>query len=358
MNLFKLFKKDKKDDTHKSVGIEEQTIQTTEISEENIASDQGVTIHTMPKRFRNQHLKVSNAKSAGLIIIGSGIIFLIIASVLLYYYLFREKPVEVAQQSSLVNVSTSTEEAGAKFSEAQKQSNQPQQEFSATTTGLTEINEVATSSFPLATSTVVATSTAETASTTGITTNLEVKDSDQDGLTDKEEMLLGSDPNQVDTDGDGYNDLAELLNLYNPLGKDKLIDNPNIGLYRNETYKYSTLYPKSWLQTINGGEDSIMFRSADNHFIQIITQPNSQKQKIQDWYKEQFGVEIIDETAIITGNNWYGITSGDGLIVYLADLKKNYLYTITYNPGESSVLEYKNIFQAMVKSFTPLEKSP
>ena len=58
-------------------------------------------------------------------------------------------------------------------------------------------------------------------------------DSDKDGLTDKEENAIGSDSNNPDSDGDGYSDLSELLNLYNPDGEGKLEDSPAIKKYKN-----------------------------------------------------------------------------------------------------------------------------
>lgn len=36
------------------------------------------------------------------------------------------------------------------------------------------------------------------------------KDSDQDGLTDAQELALGTNPYAIDTDGDGQADLEEL----------------------------------------------------------------------------------------------------------------------------------------------------
>ncbi len=42
-------------------------------------------------------------------------------------------------------------------------------------------------------------------------------DSDQDGLTDQEECMLGTDPYNPDTDGDGYSDGKEVRSGYNPL---------------------------------------------------------------------------------------------------------------------------------------------
>ncbi len=42
-------------------------------------------------------------------------------------------------------------------------------------------------------------------------------DTDNDGLTDKVEKMLKSDPFKADTDGDGYNDFDELKNGYSPM---------------------------------------------------------------------------------------------------------------------------------------------
>ncbi len=52
---------------------------------------------------------------------------------------------------------------------------------------------------------------------------LKKQDSDQDGLTDYDEIVLyKSDPNKKDTDGDGYSDKAEVDSGYNPAGPGKL----------------------------------------------------------------------------------------------------------------------------------------
>ncbi|MDD5291298.1 MAG: thrombospondin type 3 repeat-containing protein [Patescibacteria group bacterium] len=47
-------------------------------------------------------------------------------------------------------------------------------------------------------------------------------DSDNDGLTDKDEAVYGTDPKKADTDGDGYSDGDEVKNGYNPLGEGRL----------------------------------------------------------------------------------------------------------------------------------------
>lgn len=50
-------------------------------------------------------------------------------------------------------------------------------------------------------------------------------DTDGDGLTDYEEvMIFGTDPLNPDTDGDGYLDGEEVMSFYNPLGEGQLLD--------------------------------------------------------------------------------------------------------------------------------------
>lgn len=65
------------------------------------------------------------------------------------------------------------------------------------------------------------------------------KDSDNDGLTDMEEIIYGTDSQNPDSDGDGYKDGAEVDNGYNPLGPGKL-DSDNDGLPDTEEEKYGT----------------------------------------------------------------------------------------------------------------------
>lgn len=43
------------------------------------------------------------------------------------------------------------------------------------------------------------------------------KDSDQDGLTDAQELTLGTNPYAIDTNGDGQADLEDLKSGHSPL---------------------------------------------------------------------------------------------------------------------------------------------
>lgn len=58
--------------------------------------------------------------------------------------------------------------------------------------------------------------------------NFEGQDDDGDGLSNAIEDSLGTDKNNIDTDGDGYKDKEEILNNYNPLGSEALSINKSL----------------------------------------------------------------------------------------------------------------------------------
>jgi len=299
-----------------------------------------VIIHVMPGRFRNQPVKQDSAKTTGLVIIIGGVAVLLAASAAMYYFLFSKPSVTVTEEPPLI-----TENNQANRAEEEVNQIAPADTLAATGTELTTLpsgDEVAT--------TTVATTTPDTSITTEPDLLLG-EDSDNDGLTDIEEILLSTGTSTPDTDGDGYFDGAELLNLYNPAGAGKLTANSNISLYENKTFAYDLLYLSTWLTSVNGGDDSVMFKSGDNQFVQIIVQPNVNRETLDEWYTEQLSVLAIGEADRVSGSNWQGLKSPDGLNVYLMDNKQNYIFSLTYNPGDRNVLEYSNIFQMMIKSF-------
>jgi hypothetical protein len=53
-------------------------------------------------------------------------------------------------------------------------------------------------------------------------------DTDQDGLPDNLEKSLGTSLTEADTDQDGYDDFAEIMSDYNPLGEGKININENL----------------------------------------------------------------------------------------------------------------------------------
>ena len=64
-------------------------------------------------------------------------------------------------------------------------------------------------------------------------------DTDDDGLTDGDEVIAGTDANNPDTDGDGTNDGDEVTNGTDPTDDDVGGDTGNTGLGRQSELKLS-----------------------------------------------------------------------------------------------------------------------
>jgi len=371
-NMLNFFNNKKtKDDQGESVeekdGKQENDVKSGQQKpeEEKITVSEGITIHVMPERFRFAQVKVSKAKTTGLFIIIGGAVFLVIITALLLFYLFRQQPLapQSSQEGKQAEKTGTTEQRtetqaisdgdGQKEVVEVKARGSIEQESAVNPETKTKISPKP--SLPIdeadqATTTILASEDEAISTSTPIGLSKGI-DSDGDGLTDKEEALLGCSSESIDSDGDGYDDLHEIMNLYNPNGADRLINNSNINKYLNYTFAYSLLYPNSWKQSTVGGDDSLMFKSSDNQFIQVIVQPNADQEPIEDWYNKQFGQATIDNSKKVAGVGWQGIRSEDDLTIYLTDKEYNYIFVITYNYSSSNSLDYVNIFEMMVRSF-------
>lgn len=177
------------------------------------------------------------------------------------------------------------------------------------------------------------------------------EDRDGDGLTDQEENLLGSNKDNTDSDSDGYGDLSETLNLYNPASTNKLVDNTSIKSYLAEDKSFYLLYPSKWIRTFNSKDQSVVFRSPDDHFVQLMIETNDRNSSLDDYVKNLLNLTQIKDSWRRTGDAWEGILTEDGLQIYIMGSKRDKIYILRYSPSDNNVLEYPNIFQAMIKSF-------
>jgi hypothetical protein len=175
------------------------------------------------------------------------------------------------------------------------------------------------------------------------------EDRDGDGLLDAEEDLLGSNKESVDSEKDGYGDLKETLNLYNPVDTNKLVDNTRIKSYLADDKSFYFLYPSTWRRVNDKG--SPIFMGPDNHFFQLVVTPNDKKETLDEYFKRVAEVNQIKDSSRLSSDTWTGIKTDDGLTVYIMDLKKTNVYVFHYNPGDKNILQYPNIFSVMIKSF-------
>ncbi len=354
-------------------GVVDKSRQAKDIAAtEAVLYGKDLVVHVMPGRFRNSGSSGKQAKKTGILVLFIGVIFLLSTLILLYYYILKPRlnaapAVKTTPPISTASDRTENPTPAQQTPVAQAPSgNQNEAGSAATTTrplpGLNPVDgnnpvsfstsspEIATSAPEIATTTGESAASGQTAATS-TAPNADIQDLDHDGLSDAEELVIGSNVALPDSDGDGYSDLTELANLYDPAGEGKITDSGAFATYTNATYKYSLIYSPSWPIKKFGGDDSVMFDIDGSQFFQIIVQPNADKQSIEDWYGQEFGADQYDPALARVGNGWQGIAKPGGLIYYLTDNNRDYIVTLTYNLGGGTAETYKNIFELLVKTF-------
>ena len=388
------FLKNKKKSSEKIDDFQENQEQENQKKKEQQQQIKNTVIHVMPEKFHADCDKIKKAKNIGLSIIIGGSLLIISMSILFYYFVLKspEKTKNPVAQNVLENVTKPVEKINCvqiqncdDYADEDQCVKNPcnikpsqclwdqtskkciikeiknlceQQDGYCLINAdckiefiLSDDKKILTSCPSLKCCVPFSVSTSTPASVATTSTAIAI-DTDKDGLSDKEEKLLGSQKNNIDSDGDGYDDLLEVMNLYNPIEErpDRLINNKNIIKYQS-SLNYSIFYPASWLQQIVGGDDSVIFKSDDGHFIQVITQPNNNQSSITNWYKSQFEDAQIPYKRRITTNTWSGIKSEDELILYLTDNNYKNIFILSYTPKLNDALEYQHIFEMMIESF-------
>ncbi len=323
--------------------------------------DQDLIVHNMPNKsrlsgssvaaitnqdFSGSNVKQHNVKSIGAIIIVLGVI--LVGALVYLSYRFVIKP--QAEKTPVAQV------------------NKPASISQTTETELTDAPIVATSSaVDIETIDPISATTSQSVATTSeVAINEEdmpeeglveevlwtpILDTDGDGLTDDEESAMETNVSEIDTDKDGYLDLAEIKSGYNPLNTGRLNESTSLAIHNDMVSKFSILYPVSWIkQSLNSGY-TLIISAPDNSLFQVSVQDNPRNQVIADWYAETFSSETDTYSSFKNGVGWEGISSKDGLDFYLTDIEKNNIYVISYIPVISTRLAYLNIYQMMIDNF-------
>lgn len=346
----------------------EDAIKSTEIKEEineELVKDSGVnkvkdiTVHSMPKRYLQTSGSSKQAKGTGLLIFIAGFLVLI-AALLLFYYFLTSRNNDSQISDARDNYTENTKAKPGKEPEKEK-NNEFNKNVADSKDKVSQSSSSSADSIDKDSDVDIVEDNnnqdqANIEDSASSTEFLSALDTDGDGLSDIEEIIFGADINLVDTDGDGYNDLDEVLNLYDPNGSGTLLEAPSMELYLNKNFHFSFIYSTIW--TIDDSiEDSIMIKLDKNQFIQMNIINFDERPVLEDWYKEQMGVNLINpEQKEKFKNGWNGIKSDDGLTVYLLHPSYNYILTVNYNIGLDDTLFYKNIFQMILNSLDQIEK--
>ncbi len=174
-------------------------------------------------------------------------------------------------------------------------------------------------------------------------------DSDSDGLYDEEEVLLGTSIFLTDSDGDGYDDLSEIRNNYNPSGEGSLADSASISVYRNLNHGFNFLYPNAWEAKEVGG-NLIVFEDKDSSLVQLSIMDNTEKLSILNWYEATFPEDALVYDKLISKPGYEGVISKSGLNVYLTNESRTTIFVFSYIPASSERLAFINIFEMIYSS--------
>ncbi len=339
-----------------------------------------VIVHAMPKSFRKIDVfNDTSHKNTGILIMLGGVFMLALFAFLAYYFIIKKDflslgsggdvvveesvlPVD-KQNDNVIVATTTTQKATTTMPSVVASSTSLIDSATGTIDDfISEFNDQSSTSsewleLSSSTSTVVIDDIASSSDIDDIVVSekdspKEATDKDEDGLSDLEELILGSNPEVMDTDTDGYSDFQELDKMYDPISRGSLASNKAITSYANPTYHYSLIHPVAWIYNNYDQDRSVIFKIDGLQFVQITIQENPNNKTIEDWYKEQNAIEKIDDSQIISNKkNWSGVVSKNGLNYFLTKNGSGDVYILSYSLGISNSLNYQKLFEMMVNSF-------
>ncbi len=184
-------------------------------------------------------------------------------------------------------------------------------------------------------------------------------DADQDGLTDNEESVYGTDVAKTDSDGDTFIDgrlvqadgtvVGEVAGGYNPKGAGRLEGSTLATRQQNASAEYSILVPATW-SVVNDASGGMLVNPAlaTGEFFRVQINDNPSKLTPQQWYQSIATGQSATMTSIAV-NGLEGLLSQDHATVYL--FKDAKVYAITYNTGSLSQVNYHTTFGMLYQSF-------
>jgi len=183
-------------------------------------------------------------------------------------------------------------------------------------------------------------------------------DLDGDGLTDIEEELYGTDSGMWDTDGDGYYDGQEVVNLYNPRGfaPVRLVDSGLVREYVNPFAGYRVYYPIQWQRGSVDSEDlHVLFSAAGGEYVAIRVFEKTLDMTFVDWFGmyaegQQFN-QLVSFTNRFSVQGW---KRTDGLVAYFEN--QRFVFVMSYyQPDSRAPVPYRSTMEMMFQSFRPSE---
>ncbi len=186
-------------------------------------------------------------------------------------------------------------------------------------------------------------------------------DSDNDGLTDIEEGIIGTSPTNPDTDGDGYKDGSEILSSYSPKKAgggeaNKLVNadfiKKSISNFMANNFSFLTI--KDWPINFIEVNNQAVIAVPTGEVIRISVKDNPNRLSAVNWYSQLNPGVILSQLKPIQSGNLSGVFSDMGLQAYLTDETKSVIYVLDYSLEAGSPFKYPAIFSMMASTLTPV----
>ncbi|HAZ29087.1 MAG TPA: hypothetical protein DCY48_04950 [Candidatus Magasanikbacteria bacterium] len=184
-------------------------------------------------------------------------------------------------------------------------------------------------------------------------------DVDDDGLTDIEEEIFGTDSGSWDTDGDGYYDGQEVYNLYNPKGlaPRKLIDSGLILEYINPQWQYRVYYPGTWgVGAVDPQASQVLFSDLSGDYIALYTIEKKAEESFSAWFGAHASDQLYSDLSSVVNRFEEDLfVRKDGMVAYAALEAR--VFIIIYHPAQTPNIFFRQVMQMMIQSFRPEQTS-
>ncbi|MCR4278836.1 MAG: fibronectin type III domain-containing protein [bacterium] len=175
-------------------------------------------------------------------------------------------------------------------------------------------------------------------------------DADSDGLTDVEEGLYGTDPQNQDSDKDSFLDGNEVFHLYNPGGiaPVRLLDSSLVRVQEGAV-GWVISFPASWTMsqaTPQGTDATITSGHGETFRLEIRENPN--RLSLADWYVNAFG-DLAQELLDYRSKGGYvGKMTKDLMMTMIPWDDRVFLFT--YNLKGQPYINFRTTFAMMLNS--------
>ena len=304
-----------------------------------VASDQD-EVYVMPQKFNPQKAKLGISKG---LLIGLGVLLVISAAAAGYFLYDMWQKNKAADNSQLPVTSQPTTKTINQSPIVEPVSTSTLSATEATTTE-PEINTTTTE--PVL-----------SAEPSEIVLLLLASDTDNDGLTDIEEAVIGTSAAKPDSDSDGFTDAKELFNGYSPVapGEAQLIDDDFVNFFYTDfsTDNFRALGIKDWTVNSISALKQLRLTIDTGETIKISVVDNFENISVLNWYLQKNpGVALSEIEIIELPPDFTGLMSPDGTRAYLTDQRREKIYVFEYLvDSQDYMFRYPNIFRMLINNF-------